>query len=153
MVMGENMSRFAVAKATLLAAFITVAGCSDPDKQPAAAAPDKDSIFGSTFSFETEGLRHTMTDGARTVVFDFKADSMTVTDHRAKTSYTKSTNGPLTIAEESLARFAEGNVCYKMHEKKFDALLADDKVESINHARGCAAKGGGGQVNYRSGPG
>jgi hypothetical protein len=144
------MSRFAVAKAALLSAFIAVAGCSDPGEKPAAKNDLADGLFPGTFSFETEGLRHTMTDGSRTVVFDFKSDTLTVTDHRGGGSYTKSTNGPLTAAEEGLARFAEADVCFNMHKDKFEKTLADDNVESITHARGCSANDGIARVNYRT---
>lgn len=147
---GDSMSKFAMAKAALLSAFITVAGCSDP--KPADGAAADASIFPGTFSFETDGLTHTMKDGRRTVVFDFKSDTMTVTDHAAGTSYVKSTNGPLNAAEESLARFAEGSVCYNMHKDKFDKILADDHVESLAHERGCSANGGIARMNYRSAP-
>lgn len=145
---GDSMSTFAMAKAALLSAFITVAGCSDP--KPADGAAADAPIFPSTFSFETDGLTHTMKDGRRTVVFDFKSDTMTVADHVAGTSYVKSTNGPLNAAEEGLARFAEGNVCYNMHKDKFDKILADDNVESLTHERGCSANGGIARVNHRN---
>lgn len=146
--MGDSMKGFAAARAALLGAFVAVAGCSDP--KPADGAKAEDAIFPGTFSFETEGLTHTMTDGRHTVVFDFRADTMTVTDHRSATSYAKSTNGPLAQAEETLALFAEASVCYKMHEEKFDKILADDNVESISHERGCAANGGIARVNQRT---
>lgn len=143
------MSGFKVAKAALLSAFIAVAGCSDP--KPAASAPE-DGIFPGSFSFETDGLTHTMKDGRHTVVFDFKADTMTVTDNVARTSYVKSTNGPLSAAEEGLARFAESSVYYDMHKEKFDKILADDNVESLSHERGCSANNGIARVNYRARP-
>lgn len=144
------MSRFAVAKAALLSAFIAVAGCSDPDAQGSAKNDADGGIFPSSFTFETDGLTHKMTDGRHTVVFDFKSDTMTVTNHHGGHSYAKSTNGPLTAAEEGLARFAEANVCYGMHKEKFDRILEDENVESITHDRGCAANGGIGRVSYRT---
>lgn len=144
------MSRFAAAKAALLTAFIAVAGCSDPDRADAAKNDPAAGIFPSTFSFETEGLTHKMTDGRHSVVFDFNSDTLTVTDHRGGTSYTKSTNGPLSVSEESLARFAEGSVCYNMHKDKFDKVLADENVESLTHDRGCSANGGIARVKYRT---
>jgi hypothetical protein len=150
MFMGDFMSRFAVAKAALLSAFITVAGCSDPGAQSSAKTAPDDGIFPSSFTFETEGLTHKMTDGRHTVVFDFKSDTMTVTNHQGGSSYAKSTNGPLTAAEEGLARFAEANVCYGMHKEKFDRILENENVESLSHDRGCAANGGIARVSYRT---
>ncbi|HRI76796.1 MAG TPA: hypothetical protein PLX33_07400 [Alphaproteobacteria bacterium] len=143
------MSNFKTAKAALLSAFIAVAGCSDP--APATNGPEG-GIFPGSFSFETDGLTHTMKDARHTVVFDFKSDTMTVTDSVARTSYVKSTNGPLSTAEESLARFAESSVCYGMHKDKFDRILADDNVESLTPERGCSANNGIARVNYRARP-
>lgn len=141
------MSRFAAAKAALLTAFIAVAGCSDTDSAKTDTAAD---IFPSTFSFETEGLSHRMTDSRHTVVFDFKSNTLTVTDNRGGGSYTKSTNGPLTPTEERLARFAESDVCFNMHKDKFEKILADDNVESLTHARGYADNNGLARVSYRT---
>ncbi|MDP2206231.1 MAG: hypothetical protein Q8K65_07990 [Alphaproteobacteria bacterium] len=91
-----------------------------------------------------------MTDSRHTVVFDFKADTLTVTENTGGASYTKSTNGPLTPTEERLARFAEANVCFNMHKDKFEKILADDNVESITHDRGCSANDGIARASYRT---
>jgi hypothetical protein len=144
------MSRFAAAKAALLSAFIAVAGCSDSRAADTAEADPAAGIFPGSFSFETDGLSHRMSDSRHTVVFDFKSDTMTVTDNHGGRSYTKSTNGPLTPSEEGLARFAESNVCFNMHRDKFEKVLADDNVESLVHDRGCSANNGIARVHYRT---
>lgn len=138
------MKNMMTAKAALLSVFVVAAGChaQHEDKK-------EESIFKSTFSFQTHGKTAILNDSDNTAIFDFNKHTLTVRKTYGDVVYTKGTNGPLTKEEESLAKFAEATVCYNMNKDANDKILLDPKVESITHGRSCADNGGIGRVSYK----